>query len=151
MSGVRTSGQGMDSAGGDQGQREEYALDKGLVIAGWEKAGDLTDCESIDDVGDILAKAYPDEPARTVENWKPRGCMRPSYLPRSQRGSGRHSTADPGRKQAVADLGRRATFTLAPEPGRQPRTRFRPAGLDHGNTPTGWWSAYGKRVVSARG
>ncbi|MFD5752462.1 CBS domain-containing protein [Streptomyces sp. NPDC127033] len=56
--------------GGEQGQREQYALDKGLVIAGWEEVGDLTGCESIDDLGTILARAYSDEPARTVENWK---------------------------------------------------------------------------------
>ncbi|MFD4339027.1 CBS domain-containing protein [Streptomyces anulatus] len=56
--------------GGEHGQREEYALDKGLVIAGWEEVGDLTSCASIDDLGNILAEVYPDEAARTVENWK---------------------------------------------------------------------------------
>lgn len=103
--------------------------------------------------GPIRRPSKPSLPAGSehVVLGMPRDCMRPSYVPRSQWGSGRQATADPGQGQAVADLGRRATFTLAPEPGRQRRIRFRPAGLDHGNTPTGWWAAYGKGVVSARG
>jgi restriction system protein len=56
--------------GGQFGEREEQALDEGVVIAGWEKVGDLSGCASIADVGDLLKRAYPDEPPATVDNWK---------------------------------------------------------------------------------
>ncbi|MFI9757631.1 CBS domain-containing protein [Streptomyces sp. NPDC051963] len=56
--------------GGQLGEREEQALDEGVVIAGWEEAGDLSGCGSIADVGEILARAYPDGAPGTVDNWK---------------------------------------------------------------------------------
>jgi restriction system protein len=56
--------------GGQFGEREDQALDEGVVIAGWEEVGDLKDCASIADVGDLLARAYPDEASATVDNWK---------------------------------------------------------------------------------
>lgn len=56
--------------GGQYGEREEQALDEGVVIAGWEEVGDLSGCASIADVGDVLARAYPDELPGRVDNWK---------------------------------------------------------------------------------
>src|SRR4051812_37290718 len=56
--------------GGQFGEREEQALDEGMVIAGWEEVGDLGGCSSIADLGDLLARAYPDEAPGTVDNWK---------------------------------------------------------------------------------
>ncbi|TBO59829.1 hypothetical protein EYS09_10000 [Streptomyces kasugaensis] len=41
-----------------------------MVIAGWEEVGDLSGCASIADVGDALARAYPDELPGRVDNWK---------------------------------------------------------------------------------
>ncbi|GIL25317.1 hypothetical protein NUM_05720 [Actinocatenispora comari] len=56
--------------GGQRGEREELALDEGMVIAGWEEVGDLSGCESIADVGEVLARDYPDEAPARVDNWK---------------------------------------------------------------------------------
>ncbi|MFG3259877.1 CBS domain-containing protein [Streptomyces sp. NPDC048172] len=46
------------------------ALDRGLVIAGWEELGDLTSCASIADLGGLLEAVYPDESPATLTNWK---------------------------------------------------------------------------------
>ncbi|MEY9847989.1 restriction system protein [Streptacidiphilus sp. BW17] len=56
--------------GGRHGEREDAALDGGLVIAGWEQLGDLTECKTIDDLGTLLRSTYPGEAPRTLENWK---------------------------------------------------------------------------------
>ncbi|GGX48071.1 CBS domain-containing protein [Streptomyces noursei] len=56
--------------GGRQGEREGTALDYGLAIAGWKELGDLTSCDSIDDVGALLKEKYPDEAPGTLTSWK---------------------------------------------------------------------------------
>ncbi|MFE1554943.1 CBS domain-containing protein [Streptomyces sp. NPDC058734] len=56
--------------GGQSGEREQAALSEGLAIVGWEELGDLSDCSSSDDIGDLLAKAYPGEAVGTIDNWK---------------------------------------------------------------------------------
>ncbi|OON72497.1 restriction endonuclease [Streptomyces tsukubensis] len=57
--------------GGQHGEREEQALDEGVVIAGWEEVGDLSGCASIAAVGgDVLARAYPGELPGRVDSWK---------------------------------------------------------------------------------
>ncbi|MFE7519641.1 hypothetical protein [Streptomyces halstedii] len=38
---------------------------------GWEKLGDLSGCSSSDDIGDLLAKAYPGEAVDVIDIWKP--------------------------------------------------------------------------------
>ncbi|WP_017237690.1 hypothetical protein [Streptomyces sp. SS] len=52
--------------------REQAALSEGLAIVGREELGDLSDCSSSDDIGDLLAKAYPGEAVGTIDNWKRR-------------------------------------------------------------------------------
>ncbi|WP_330329186.1 CBS domain-containing protein [Streptomyces sp. NBC_00536] len=55
--------------GGKQGEREQAALDEGLVLAGWESLGDLSGCTSIEELGEQLQRTYPDEAPRTVRSW----------------------------------------------------------------------------------
>ncbi|KIE27213.1 hypothetical protein LK08_09845 [Streptomyces sp. MUSC 125] len=56
--------------GGQSGEREQVALSEKLAIVGWEELGDLGDCSSADDIGDLLAKAYPGEAVGTIDSWK---------------------------------------------------------------------------------
>jgi restriction system protein len=56
--------------GNQFGEREEQALDEGVVIAGREEVGDLSRRGSIADLGEILARARPDGAPGTVDNWK---------------------------------------------------------------------------------
>lgn len=55
--------------GGRYGEREQTALDEGLVILGWENLGDLSLVASIEDLRRILHEAYPDAVERRIENW----------------------------------------------------------------------------------
>jgi restriction system protein len=55
--------------GGRYGEREETALDEGLVILGWKNLGDLSKAASIDDVSAVLLAAYPASGPRTIDNW----------------------------------------------------------------------------------
>ncbi|GGZ57899.1 hypothetical protein GCM10010371_16720 [Streptomyces subrutilus] len=71
---MTTGGAGVTRAwtvrGGQSGEREQAALAEGRAIVGWEELGDLSGCASADDVGELLAKAYPEEAAGTIDNWK---------------------------------------------------------------------------------
>ncbi|MET9696749.1 CBS domain-containing protein [Streptomyces sp. NPDC006529] len=55
--------------GGKQGEREQAALDEGLVVAGWESLGDLSDCSALEELGELLRRTYPEEAPRTVRSW----------------------------------------------------------------------------------
>lgn len=59
----------MVRAGAD-GDRESAALREGLVLAGWPEVGDLTDVSTWDDLGSVLAVAYPHENPRVLSNWR---------------------------------------------------------------------------------
>lgn len=56
--------------GGQSGEREQAALSEGRAIVGWEDLGDLSDCASADEIGELLAKGYPEEAVGTIDNWK---------------------------------------------------------------------------------
>ena len=44
--------------GGEHGEREEMALARGLVIAGWEELGDIGDCETREGIRGQVRKLY---------------------------------------------------------------------------------------------
>jgi restriction system protein len=56
--------------GGANGEREQAALDDGLIILGWEEVGeDLSRVGSRDELSVLLRAAYPDDGRRTIDNW----------------------------------------------------------------------------------
>ena len=56
--------------GGENGEREQAALDEGLIILGWEELGeDLSHVGSRDDLSALLRAAYPADGPRTIDNW----------------------------------------------------------------------------------
>jgi restriction system protein len=55
--------------GGRDGEREATALRDGTVIAGWDKLGDLTGCDTKDDIRQELALVYPGQGKATIANW----------------------------------------------------------------------------------
>lgn len=56
--------------GGQQGEREEQALEDKMVFIGWDEAGDLSGYRSRDEVGAVLGRAFPEEQPGTLDNWK---------------------------------------------------------------------------------
>ncbi|MFB7630623.1 CBS domain-containing protein [Streptomyces sp. NPDC056149] len=54
---------------GENGEREQAALEEGMLLAGWLGLGDLTDSATRDDIKAAVAAAYPDEGPYTVGNW----------------------------------------------------------------------------------
>ena len=55
--------------GGEQGEREEMALGRGLVIAGWEELGDISRCESREGIRQVLRATYPEVSDKVIGNW----------------------------------------------------------------------------------
>jgi restriction system protein len=56
--------------GGENGEREQAALDEGLLILGWDElAEDLSFAASPADLSVLLRAAYPADGSRTIENW----------------------------------------------------------------------------------
>jgi restriction system protein len=56
--------------GGANGEREQAALDDGLIILGWDELGeDLSHVGSHDELSALLRVAYPDDGPRTIDNW----------------------------------------------------------------------------------
>ena len=54
---------------GKSGEREGLALQEGIAMIGWEELPDLTGIRSRAELGSLLRRAYPDEKARTLNNW----------------------------------------------------------------------------------
>ncbi|WP_161500861.1 CBS domain-containing protein [Embleya scabrispora] len=54
---------------GREGEREQAALDEGLLLVGWTELGDLTSAESREDVRSRVVEGYPEEGAAVVANW----------------------------------------------------------------------------------
>jgi restriction system protein len=52
--------------GGRDGEREDAALTEGLAIAGWDELGDLTNCDTRDDLRQELRGTYPEESEATI-------------------------------------------------------------------------------------
>jgi restriction system protein len=55
--------------GGEHGEREEIALSRGLVIAGWEELGSISDCESREGIRQALTATYPEVSDKVIGNW----------------------------------------------------------------------------------
>jgi len=56
--------------GGENGEREQAALDEGLIILGWDELGkNLSHAESSGDLRALLHVAYPADGPRTIDNW----------------------------------------------------------------------------------
>ena len=55
--------------GGEHGEREEIALGRGLVIAGWEELGSISDCESREGIRQALMATYPEVSDKVIGNW----------------------------------------------------------------------------------
>ena len=54
---------------GRDGERETTALTEGLIIAGWEEVGDLSQIHDKSGVRDLLERTYPDASRATIGNW----------------------------------------------------------------------------------
>jgi restriction system protein len=56
--------------GGENGEREQEALDRDLIILGWEEvAEDLSNADSPAELSALLHAAYPGDRPRTIDNW----------------------------------------------------------------------------------
>ncbi|MFG1860806.1 CBS domain-containing protein [Microbispora bryophytorum] len=54
---------------GENGQRENVALNEGQAILGWSNLGDLSTCESRTDIAAVVKENYPDAEKATLSNW----------------------------------------------------------------------------------
>jgi restriction system protein len=54
---------------GWNGEREQAALDEGLVIAGWEEVGDLSGITSKIETRAVVESTYPDASPARIANW----------------------------------------------------------------------------------
>ncbi|RCG27571.1 CBS domain-containing protein [Streptomyces diacarni] len=54
---------------GENGEREQTALQEGLLVVGWLGLGNLADATTRDDIKAAVAAAYPEEGPYTVGNW----------------------------------------------------------------------------------
>lgn len=54
---------------GQNGEREQAALEQGLLIAGWNELEDLAGTATREDIKAAVAAGYPDEGPYTVGNW----------------------------------------------------------------------------------
>jgi restriction system protein len=55
--------------GGKDGERENEALEQGLVIAGWPRLGDIGGCTDRDQLRSAVRAAYPEYKAAVISNW----------------------------------------------------------------------------------
>lgn len=54
---------------GRAGEGEQFALDKDVVVAGWDEVPDLSAIAGRGEILILLAEAYPDEADNTLKNW----------------------------------------------------------------------------------
>ena len=55
---------------GRRGEREDLALEQGLVVIGWEELSDLSSIQSREQLLALLESTYPDEKKKTLLNWQ---------------------------------------------------------------------------------
>jgi restriction system protein len=55
--------------GGELGEREERALTKEMVIAGWEELGSIEHCKTREQIRFELRQAYPNVSEKVIGNW----------------------------------------------------------------------------------
>jgi restriction system protein len=54
---------------GRYGERENFALEKGFVVIGWDEMPDLSNIKSFDEMKEFHLKIYPDEELRVRANF----------------------------------------------------------------------------------
>lgn len=54
---------------GKNGEREDFALEKNMVVIGWDSLPDLSSAKSRDAVEKLCVETYPNEKVNTVKNW----------------------------------------------------------------------------------
>ena len=54
---------------GSGGEREAYALERGVVVVGWDEVPDLNQVASRSDLKNVLLSSYKDEGNGTIANW----------------------------------------------------------------------------------
>jgi restriction system protein len=54
---------------GRDGEREDYALDHNIVVAGWHELPDLTAIQSREDLKALVQETYPTAKPGTISNW----------------------------------------------------------------------------------
>ncbi|HLI78533.1 MAG TPA: restriction endonuclease [Candidatus Binataceae bacterium] len=54
---------------GRHGEQEEMALEKGMVVVGWDDLPDLTPIKSREALAQLLRETYPDEGPNKLANW----------------------------------------------------------------------------------
>jgi restriction system protein len=54
---------------GGHGENENYALEKNVVVVGWEGIGDLSVVKDRDALQQLVAETWPDESIGTVRVW----------------------------------------------------------------------------------
>ena len=54
---------------GRSGEREEFALEQGVAVIGWDELPDLSGVSSREDVEHLLARVHPDDNPNRLRNW----------------------------------------------------------------------------------
>jgi restriction system protein len=55
---------------GSRGEREDFALEHGVGVIGWDEVLDLSRISTRDDLETFLRDAFPDEKTNTLKNWR---------------------------------------------------------------------------------
>jgi restriction system protein len=55
---------------GEHGEREDFALENNVVLAGWDDVGDLSQIKTRPELLTQLHKTYPDRKDKTLKNWE---------------------------------------------------------------------------------
>jgi restriction system protein len=54
---------------GEHGEQEDFALQHGLAVIGWNQLPDLSPIKSREDLAQLMKKTYADEPPKRLINW----------------------------------------------------------------------------------
>jgi restriction system protein len=55
---------------GKNGEREDFALDNGVAVIGWNELPDMSDIKERGELAALLQTTYPDEKEKTLKNWE---------------------------------------------------------------------------------
>ena len=55
---------------GRHGEQEQYAMNNGMAVIGWDEVPDVSGTEKRDDLLPLLISIYPDEAENTLKNWE---------------------------------------------------------------------------------
>jgi restriction system protein len=54
---------------GEHGEQEDFAIQKGFAVVGWDELPDLSPIKSREDLAQLMKKTYPDQPPKRLINW----------------------------------------------------------------------------------